>query len=283
VSGELQIRRLGWAGLELTCGGDTLVVDLFEERHSMAPLLEEVTGPLPPPSAPVDAALVTHLHADHADPAAIGRALAHDGPVLRPAPAEGRGLDRAATANAEAGLAEIEATVHTTAPWEGHSVGAFEVTAVPAVDGFGDPQVSWVIEAGGRRVLHAGDTLFHGAWWPIASRLGPFDAVFLPVNGAVCDFPHRQPASPFPACLDPLQAAVAAQMLQARLAVPIHYDAIQQPGVYEQVAEPAPAFVAAASERGTATQVLEPGAWLEWTHDPAAEATRSPQKESPHA
>ncbi len=265
MASELQIRRLGWAGLELRCGGDTLVVDLFEDRYSMAPFLEEVTGPLPPPQAPVAAALVTHLHADHADPSAIGRALMADGLVLRPEAAAGDRLDRAATANAEAGLAtDVAGTIRTVAPWEAHSVGAFEVTAVPAVDGFGDPQVSWVIEAGGRRVLHGGDTVFHGAWWPIASRFEFFDAVFLPVNGAVCDFPHRQPPSPLPATLDPLQAAVAAEILRARVAVPIHYDAIHQPGVYEQAPDPAPAFIAAASERGVDGVILEPGAWLEW-------------------
>ena len=56
------------------------------------------------------------------------------------------------------------------APWETEEIGPFTITAVPAVDGFGDPQVSWVIAAAGRRILHAGDTLFHGSWWLIAGR-----------------------------------------------------------------------------------------------------------------
>jgi len=264
MAAELHIRRLGWAGLELSCGDHALVIDLFEDRHALAPFIEEVAGPLPPPSSPAAAALVTHLHADHADAAAIGRALVADGVVLRPEPAPGGGLDRAATAAAEASLASGPALQRIAAPWETHRVGPFVITAVPAVDGFGDPQVSWVIEAGARCVLHGGDTVFHGAWWPIASRFEAFDAVFLPVNGAVCDFPHRQPPSPLPASLDPLQAAVAAAILHARLAVPIHYDAIHQPGVYEQAPDPAESFVAAASERGVQTAALQPGEWLRW-------------------
>lgn len=230
----------------------------------MAPFIEEVAGPLPAPSRPAAAALVTHLHADHADPAAIGRALTGDGVVLRPGPAPGGAMDRAATARAEDGLAHLAASIRTMTAWETHRVGPFEVTAVPAVDGFGDPQVSWVIEAGGRCILHGGDTVNHGAWWPIASAFEHLDAVFLPVNAAVCDFPHRQPPSPFPASLDPHQAAVAATILGARMAVPIHYDAIHQPGVYEQGPDPAPAFVAAAAQLGVPTAVLEPGEWLGW-------------------
>jgi len=261
---ELLVRRLGWAGLELAFGDDTLVVDLFEDRHALAPFVEEVTGPLPAPSTRAACALVTHLHADHADADAIGRALSADGLVLRPEPARGDDLDRVATAAAEAGLASLAATVRIVTAWESCSVGPFAVNAVPAVDGFGDPQVSWVIEAGGRRVLHGGDTVFHGAWWPIATRFQPFDAVFLPINGAVCDFPHRQPPSPLPATLDPLQASVAAAILGAGVAVPIHYDAIHQPRVYEQASHPLRSFLAAASERGVETRILEPGEWLEW-------------------
>jgi len=261
---ELVVKRLGWAGLQLSVGDQRLVIDLFEERHAMAPLLEEVTGPLPSPDGPVDFALVTHLHADHTDPLALGRSLTDDGLILRPPPAPGNDWDRAATAAAEAGLASSEAKVLTVEPWQSHEIGPFTATAVPASDGFGDPQVSWVVEAAGRRILHAGDTLFHGAWWPIASRFRPFDAVFLPVNGATVDFPHRQPPSPFVVSMDPDQAAAAASMLRANLAVPIHYDGIDQPGVYKPTADAAAKFETAADARGVATEVIEPGTELLW-------------------
>lgn len=261
---DLVVTRLGWAGVQLESGGSRLVIDLFEERHAFRPFFDEVRGPLPPPDGPVDFGLVTHLHADHTDPVALGRALAPGTKVFRPRPAPGDDLDRASTAVAEAGLASLEAEVVEVDNWDSHEAGPFTVTPVPAVDGFGDPQVSWVVEAAGRRVFHGGDTVFHGAWWPIASRFKPFDAVFLPVNGAVCNFPHRQPPSPFPVTLDPDRAAVAATMLGAEVAVPIHDEGIHEPGLYEPVAGAAEAFEKAAHERGVKTRLLAPGEKLAW-------------------
>lgn len=262
MNNEPEVRRLGWAGVEMKFEGEILVVDLFQERHAMAPFIEVVTGELPAPTGPVDLALVTHLHADHTDPAAIGRALKPGGRLLRPDPAPGDALDRAATANAEAGLAGLDADVEVAELWQTQTIGPFEVTAVPAVDGFGDPQYSWIIEAGEKTFFHGGDTMFHGAWWPIASRFDSIDVAFLPINGADCNFPHRQPKSPYPACLDSEAAAVAAAMLKARTVVPIHYDEIHQPGIYEQTEDPEGRFLAAARENGFEARVLRPGELL---------------------
>ena len=115
------------------------------------------------------------------------------------------------------------------------TAGPFRLTALPAVDGTGDPQVSWLIEAGGRRVLHLGDTMFHGWWWRVTERFGAPDAVFAPVNGARLSFPHRRPASPLPGVMDPEQAALAAELLRAERLVPIHYGGYELPGLYEPV------------------------------------------------
>jgi L-ascorbate metabolism protein UlaG (beta-lactamase superfamily) len=261
---ELVVTRLGWAGLQLEAGGQRLVIDLFENRHAFEPFME-VKGELPGPSGPVDVALVTHLHADHADPAALSRAMTEGAKLYRPASAPGDDLDRYSTSAAETGIAEAGIDAVIVEPWQTFDEGPFTVTAVPATDGFGDPQVSWVVEAAGRRIFHGGDTMFHGAWFPIASRFKPFDAAFLPINGPKCNFPHRQPASPFPVALDPTQAAAAAAMLGAELAVPIHYEGIDVPGIYEPVEEPAAAFEAEAAERGTAVRLLGVGQSLPWS------------------
>ena len=225
--------------------------------------MEQFVGPshepLPPPSRPLTAALVTHLHGDHTDPPALARALQPGAPVLRPAVSTAEGLDSAGTFGAEAGLAEHGLATDIVDVWDSRTIGPFTVTAVPAVDGFGDPQVSWVVEADGERILHAGDTIFHGFWWSIVARLGPIGTAFLPVNGAVCEFPHKQPFSPIPATLDPERAAAAAHLLQVDRAIPIHYGAIEGPPIYAPIADAAQAFAREAAALGVTTEIIAPG------------------------
>ena len=258
----MNIRRLGWAGIELSSADTTLVVDLIASFGAFEPMLTPPRAPLPQPAGPVGAALVTHLHEDHADGAAVAAALHGQGSVLRPHAVPSSGDDAVGTAAAEQAFAEHGLSTDSLAPWDTRSIGPFVVTALPAVDGFGDPQVSWLIEADGRRVLHAGDTVFHGSWWSIAQRCGPIDVAFLPVNGAVCNFGHRQPASPLPAAMDPRQAAVAAHVLGARRAVPMHYDGVHVPPYYVQVDDPAGTFAREGATLGVAIEILAPGAEL---------------------
>ena len=255
------VRRLGNAGVEISLGQAALVIDLFEDNSPLEPFVGPVHTELPPPaSEAVQAALVTHLHSDHADPKAISRVLAEDGTVLRPEPSSGKGPEVAGLAVAEAGLSELGLRQRPMAWWERAEVGPFAITAVPAVDGFGDPQVSWVVEAGGVRIFHGGDTIFHGWWWPIRERCGPIDLALLPINGPAVSLPHRQPAHGFPSALDPKQAAVAASILGANLAVGIHYDAFHHDPTYLQVDRPAERFAEEAGELGIDTAIVEPGA-----------------------
>ncbi|CAN5647091.1 MBL fold metallo-hydrolase [soil metagenome] len=209
------------------------------------------------------AALVTHLHSDHADPAAIARALADDGVVLRPGRSAGEGLDVAGMAVAEAGFAELAIEQRNMAWWDRATVGPFAVTAVPAVDGFGDPQNSWVVEVDGVRIFHGGDTLFHGWWWPIRERCGPIDLALLPINGPSVDLPHKQPPHDLPAALDPRQAANAAAILRAKLAVGIHYDTFNKEPTYVQVIEPSDRFAEEAGKLGVAVAKVDPGRLLD--------------------
>lgn len=258
----MNIRRLGWAGVELEAeGGALAVIDLFENVGSLREYIGDPHTPLPGPSRPGAAAvaLVTHLHGDHADPDAIAAALSDDGVLLRPAPDTGAFLEVAATLEAEQRLVELGVRQRIVNVWETVEAGPFRATAVPAVDGFGDPQVSWVVEADGVRIYHAGDTLFHGSWWRARMRAGDIDVAFLPVNGPLVSVPHRQPASPRNAVLSPAEAAAAAQLLGARVAVPIHYDTINNPPVYAQTADPAGAFAREAAALGVDVRVLAPG------------------------
>ena len=90
-------------------------------------------------------------------------------------------------------------------------------------------------------------------------RCGPIDLALLPVNGPVVDLPHRQPPNPFVSAMDPRQAAIAAQLLRAGLAVPMHYDTFGRAPIYVQTERPAERFAEAASELGVATAIVEPG------------------------
>ncbi len=261
----MRVKRLGWASVEVSHEDEYLVIDLFLDNAPLAPFTGELREPLlaPERAGEACAALVTHLHADHADPAAIAAAIRPGAPVLRPRAAPYEGLDTAATIGAEMAFTEHGVAAEELDPWESREVGPFTVTALPAVDGFGDPQVSWSVEAGGKRLVHMGDTIFHGSWWLIPMRVGAIDLALLPVNGPIVSLPHRRPASTLPAALDPEQAAVAAQIMGVPRAMPIHYDAIHSPPTYVQTDDPAGHFAAAARRVGVEPVVIAPGEEIE--------------------
>jgi L-ascorbate metabolism protein UlaG (beta-lactamase superfamily) len=121
--------------------------------------------------------------------------------------------------------------------------------------------------------------MFHGGWWRMARRHGPFDVVLVPVNGAVLRFPHRQPASPLPGALDPEQAALAAHLLGAALAIPIHADGYDLDGMYRPVAGAAERFAGAAAERGVPVRLLGLGETIEVSR--ALPGTPAPAAQAP--
>jgi L-ascorbate metabolism protein UlaG (beta-lactamase superfamily) len=259
----MEVRRLAWAGLEVNVAGQTAVVDLVEDfsrLHGGNP----PAGEMPPSPIPATAVagLLTHLHSDHADVDALGRVLASTAVVLRPARSYGSKAEVALIEKSESALEMSGLTTRVVKPWETVEIGPFSFTALPAADGFGDPQVSWCIAADGCRILHAGDTLFHGWWWLSALRHGPFDVAFLPVGGAIADLPPRQPPSPLPAGMDPRQAAVAAKLLGARAVVPIHYGPLHEASNYVQSDDPSGNLCAAAAELSIEARVLKPGEQL---------------------
>jgi L-ascorbate metabolism protein UlaG (beta-lactamase superfamily) len=76
----MQIRWLGWAGVEIEADGERVVIDPLQDPLAVfAPMPELAADCSPPdvvaPSPGVAAALVTHLHRDHADAAALAAAL----------------------------------------------------------------------------------------------------------------------------------------------------------------------------------------------------------------
>ena len=261
----MRLRRLGWAGLEIECGGETLLIDYVQDTAPMAPLLRTPDEPFPSASrlGGTAAALLTHLHADHADANALAVALRSGAQVLRPAPATGSPEDLELTSLGEAKFLQHRLATRVPNLWEESSLGPFRVCAVPAVDGFGDPQYSWIVQAGDLRIFHGGDTLFHGFWWHIARQLGPFDIAFLPINAPLTVWPHLQPPSPLEATMTPEQATVAAHLLSARSITPIHYGSLHKPGMYTETLHPTERLEAAALKHGIAVKLSAPGEWFE--------------------
>lgn len=269
----MRLTWLGWAGVELEADGATVVIDPLADAGAVfAALGDRVAGtPAPAVVAPAAgkavAGMVTHLHRDHADAGALAAALEPQAPVLEPLAGGGGPLEELALAQAEYELDAAGLARRRCAPWESVTAGPFTLTALPAVDGVGDPQLAWLVEADGVRVLHLGDTMFHGYWWRMALRHGPFDVVLVPVNGAVVAFPNRTPASPLPVAMDPSQAAIAAELLGARLAIPIHAEGYEIDGIYHPVPDGAAQFAEAAAERGVAARILELGETMEVAAD----------------
>ena len=265
----MRLTWLGWAGAELEAGGATVVVDPLQDAGAVfAPLVGEAADLTVPHVVPAGAGravagLVTHLHRDHADASALAAALAPGAPLLEPPAGGGDALEELALTQADRELAATGLERRRVAPWESVTTGPFTLTALPAADGTGDPQVAWLVAAERVRVLHLGDTMFHGYWWRMARRHGPFDVVLVPVNGAVVSFPHRRPPSPLPVALDPVQAAIAAEILGARLAIPIHAEGYEIDGIYRPVPGAVERFAAAAAERDVAVRILDPGEAIE--------------------
>jgi L-ascorbate metabolism protein UlaG (beta-lactamase superfamily) len=152
----MRIVRLFWAGVQIESEGATLVIDLLEHTAPIRSLMGDPRLPMVFGQEFLDFALVTHLHPDHYDPDALRGKLQPEAKVL---------CDPVIAAK----IARDGFTVMGVALYEPTSVGPFTVTALPAVDGLGDQQVSFLVEAEDIKLMHFGDTLWHGH----GGRFGP--------------------------------------------------------------------------------------------------------------
>lgn len=271
----MEFRLLGWAGVQLRSGTSTLVIDPLQDAAAVWARAGEAAREVPlPPVVPADppgqaaVGLVTHLHRDHADAGALGAALAPGARILGPEPYGGLPEEEAALMEAAGELATAGLDVDPVSPWQQLTIDGWEVTALPAVDGSGDPQVSWMVTRDGATVVHAGDTMWHGWWWRVAQRApGRIDVAFLPVNGARLAVPHRRPPSPRPAVMTADEAALAAVTMGARRLVPIHHGAYTFPPVY--VPDEAPLRALASVDPSVPVLTPALGEWVAVTVDAA--------------
>ncbi|WP_177194220.1 MBL fold metallo-hydrolase [Dyadobacter sp. SG02] len=239
----MKLQRLSWAGLKVESNGQILIIDAVQNYQRGASI-----GPENPvrfvESTLADVVLITHLHSDHYDPDAIRTVLKPDGHFIV--------SDQIVAEVANDGFAPLGLALNTPA-----QVGNFTITAVFAMDGVGDKQVSWVIEADGQRILHGGDTMWHNQFWQLGKSWEHFNAVFLPVNGAVVNIPRVAPTL-VPITLTPLQAITVTRLLNADVLVPIHYG-FHKDGMYHQFPDMEADLAREAESQNVEVQWVEPG------------------------
>ena len=236
-----EIKRLTWAGIQIKTDNTTVLIDAMATDIWSGNAPQRFVAP-DPGDGHRRYALITHIHNDHFDAAGLGAVLGERGSVIC--------HEDSAAYVASRGLRVIPARL-----WEPVRRGDFLFTAVPASDGFGDLQVSWIVQVGNKRFFHGGDTLWHGRLADIGEQFGPFTAAFVPINAARV---QQQPLPSTPAVMTPLQASDAALLLRARTAVPIHYG-FNDPPYYVEPANVLDDFVKHARGKGVPVQVLLPG------------------------
>jgi len=246
----MKIQRLAWAGIKIECGDVVLFVDAHTDPEYGANNVELSTSASD--HAGSRSALITHHHGDHCDPVALKSALGPKGRLV---------CHREVQPWFDPQGIQVQAVGLHEPVFFSRASGLLVARAVPAADGLGHPQFSWVIDGGGKRIIHCGDTMWHGHWYDIARAYGPFDAAFLPVNG-FRQVEGRYTDSGVPMSLTPEQAVSASKILGARLVIPIHYGNTGDEN-YVEVAEPEASFLRVASARGVATKVLKGGEYLE--------------------
>lgn len=184
---RIPLQLLGQSGCRMQFPGATVYVDPYLSNSVQeldAPDLERLVPRPYPPEAVQDAdwVLITHEHIDHCDPHTIP-VLAQASPqakFLAPAPVvrilQSWGIEESRTVEApEADWLELASNL--------------QVRAIPAAhpeierDEHGSlAYVGYVIDIGGRRIYHAGDTSVRQEIIDVLQALGGIHTAFLPVN-----------------------------------------------------------------------------------------------------
>jgi L-ascorbate metabolism protein UlaG (beta-lactamase superfamily) len=238
----MKIQRLAWAGIKIEVGKTTLFVDATSEDDDikLAATTEYKHG------------LITHHHGDHYDPIALKTVFDKNSLLV-------------CHTDVLPWINTTELRTQTVKLYEpfifSRRTDDLVATAVPAVDGFGHPQVSWIIEGGGKKIIHCGDTLWNGNYWDLGRIYGPFDMAFMPINGARQNL-GRYTDEGIPCVMTPEQAVVASKLLKAKQICPIHYGGVT--ATYFEVPHPEGNFLKFAKEKNIKTQILKQGEFIKW-------------------
>jgi len=174
----------------------------------------------------IDAIVCTHRHSDHFEMGLLKR-MNKNSTVFVPE-------KRMAEKLAKAGFKQII----EIRPWEEKHISDVTIAATPAIEGAqGLPQVGYILKGNGRSIYFGGDTMTFPEIEEIGRRF-KVDVALPPINGV--RFFGKQ------ADMTPHDAAEAVIAMNAKVAIPQHYDLLfgfpgnlimKAPGTPEEFAE----------------------------------------------
>lgn len=220
----LHLRRLSQAGFVLSADGTSLLIDAF-----LAPRPDLLVQPIPPASLTgMTAILATHEHRDHLDMISLPGLVSAspDARVIVPAPLTDKAGTVASPDHVIGALVDQEIRVGAARI---HPIPARHGVTMADAYGFGLEQsggryrfLGYVIELGGVRVYHSGDTIRYDG---MAQRLRDLrvDLACLPINGRT---PERE-ARGLVGNLDHAEAAHLAADAGIPAMIPMHHDTIK--------------------------------------------------------
>jgi L-ascorbate 6-phosphate lactonase len=220
--GTLALWWLGQSGYLIKSQRGMLGVDLYLSEHltkkyaaTNRPHVRMTNAPVRGHELPeLDLVLASHKHSDHFDPETLP-ALLEGSKTWLVIPEAIRGHARSLGVPEEriAGLVAGQTFEHA----------GFRIRAVPSAHEGLDTDtggrhlyLGYVVESEGVRVYHSGDTLVYPG---LAESIGPgpFDALFLPING-------RDPSRGVAGNMSASEAVELAGRIRPRFVVPHHYD-----------------------------------------------------------
>ncbi len=250
VEGKLRATWVGHASFLVQFGDHAVMFDPNWAKFHGPVKRQRVPGLSLGDLPELDLVLVSHAHFDHLHKKSLRALEAHEGVVV---PRRSRRLVK--------GLGFTE--VVEMSVWEERAFGGMRVVHTPShhwgaryLPDIRREYGGFIVESGGRKVFHCGDSAYFGGFREIGEREEGIDLAMLPIGAS--DAPSRRDVH-----MNPDEAVQAFIDLGAKMMVAMHYGTF--PLGIEEPGEPERRLLAEAKKRGLEDRVLvtEPGEAIE--------------------